>query len=69
MGVSALEQAKKNETLKPAIEQAEQIAAQLFEKIGVKGEAGAKKAAKKPAAKKAAAPRAKRAAATPKASV
>ena len=69
MGVSALEQAKKNETLKPAIEQAEQIAAQLFEKIGVKGEAGAKKAAKKPAAKKAAAPRAKRAAAAPKASV
>ncbi len=69
MGVSALEQAKKNETLKPAIEQAEQIAAQLVEKIGVKGEAGAKKAAKKPAAKKAAAPRAKRAAATPKASV
>jgi len=41
----------------------------LFEKIGVKGEAGAKKAAKKPAAKKAAAPRAKRAAATLKASV
>lgn len=69
MGVSSLEQAKKNETLKPAIEQAEQIAAQLFEKIGVKGEAGAKKAAKKPAAKKAAAPRAKRAAAAPKASV
>ncbi len=69
MGVSALEQAKKNETLKPAIEQAEQIAAQLFEKIAVKGEAGAKKAAKKPAAKKAAAPRAKRAAAAPKASV
>ena len=69
MGVSALEQAKKNETLKPAIEQAEQIAAQLFEKIGVKGEAGAKKAAKKPAAKKAAAPRAKRAAAAPQASV
>jgi hypothetical protein len=69
MGVSALEQAKKNETLKPAIEQAEQIAAQLFEKIGVKSETGTKKTAKKPATKKASAPRAKRAAATPKASV
>lgn len=70
LGVSALEQAKKNETLKPAIEQAEQIAAQLFEKIGVKADAATeKKAAKKPAAKKAAAPRAKRAASAPKASV
>ncbi|WP_370263453.1 hypothetical protein [Limnobacter sp.] len=67
MGVSALEQAKKNEALKPAIEQAEQIAEQLFQKIGAKVE-GKKTAAKKPAAKKAA-PRAKRAAATPKASV
>ncbi|HEY1058950.1 MAG TPA: hypothetical protein VGE55_09500 [Limnobacter sp.] len=67
LSVSALEQAKKNETLKPAIEQAEQIAEQLFKKIGVKGEVSAK-AAKKPAAKKAA-PRAKKAAAAPKASV
>ncbi len=66
MSVSAYEQAKKNDTLKPALAQAEQIAEQLFKKIGVKGEA-ADKPAKKTAKK--AAPRAKRAAATPKASV
>lgn len=59
---SALESAKKNERLKPAIEQAEQIAEQLFKKIGVKTEAetAKKPAAKKPAAKKAAAPAAKK---------
>lgn len=69
LGNSALEQAKKNETLKPAIEQAEQIAEQLFKKIGVKAEAAAKKTTAKKAAAKKPAARTKRAAAAPKASV
>lgn len=47
---SALEQIKKNEKLKPAVEQAEQIAEQLFKRMGVTGD---EKVAKKPAAKKA----------------
>lgn len=54
LSTSALEQAKKNERVKPVIEQAEQIAEQLFSKIGVKATPAAKKpVAKKPAAKKA----------------
>ncbi|MDX1669518.1 MAG: hypothetical protein R3194_08880 [Limnobacter sp.] len=69
MSTSALEQAKKNERVKPVIEQAEQIADQLFSKIGVKAApAKAKKpaakkatAAKKPAAKKTTATRTKKA--------
>jgi len=66
---SALEQAKKNEALKPAIEQAEAVATQLFSKLGLKAEAQAEaaakpaKAAKKPAAaKKASTARTKKAA-------
>uniref|UniRef100_UPI0025904E96 hypothetical protein n=1 Tax=Limnobacter sp. TaxID=2003368 RepID=UPI0025904E96 len=65
----ALEQVKKNEALRPVIEQATQIAEQLYKKVGVKaavsGEEKAEKkaAAKKPAAKKATATRTKKAAA------
>lgn len=69
MGTTALEQVKKNEALKPVIEQATQIAEQLYKKVGVKaavsGEEKTEKkaAAKKPAAKKATATRTKKAAA------
>lgn len=53
LSTTALEQAKKNERVKPVIEQAEQIAEQLFSKIGVKAPVAKKATAKKPAAKKA----------------
>lgn len=72
LGNNALEQAKKNDTLKPAIEQAEVIAEQLFKKLGLKSEEAAveataeakpaKATAKKPAAKKATTTRTKKAA-------